>query len=179
MDEYILDVIDSEIESNSENGQFIIDDDTKAEWAIAKIKQAKAENERIKIACENAIAAYEARIEKADNKLVQDTGYLEHMLRGYFEIVSKKVSKTQATYQLPSGSLKVKFGGISYTKDDSKLVAWLKTNADQFIKVTETPDWAGLKKSITVANGQVVDENGEIVDGVVAENKPDTFIVEV
>jgi hypothetical protein len=48
-----------------------------------------------------------------------------------------------------------------------------------YIKVKETADWANLKKAIQVVGDKVVDENGEIVDGVLAVERPPTFEVEV
>jgi len=49
----------------------------------------------------------------------------------------------------------------------------------EYIKFKEIPDWAGLKKNVHVAGEHVVDENGEIIDGIKAVERPPVFEVEV
>ena len=49
----------------------------------------------------------------------------------------------------------------------------------EYIKVKESPDWANLKKTIQVVDNKVVDENGEVVEGITVVDRPPTFEVEV
>lgn len=87
----------------------------------------------------------------------------------------------QASYRLLSGTLTRKFGGVSMEKDDDKLVEFLKASGNlEFIKTEEKPKWGEYKKRLEIMGGSVVDkETGEIVDGVKAIEKPDTFSVDV
>ena len=65
--------------------------------------------------------------------------------------------------------------------DDDKLVEFLKASGNlEFIKTEEKPKWGEYKKRLEIMGGSVVDkETGEIVDGVKAIEKPDTFSVDV
>jgi hypothetical protein len=92
-----------------------------------------------------------------------------------------KQTKTQSTYKLPSGTLKRKFGTPEYNRDDKVLGAWLQSN--NYSGMYETvykPKWADLKKIIVVQDGKVIDpDSGIVVEGVTAEMRPDSFVVEV
>lgn len=178
--EIINEVID-EIEFNQPGcTKFIIDNDEKAEWALAKIREERAEAQRIISVCENMIKRYEEKIQAVKEQLPKKTAYLESQLMQYFEKVPKKKTKTMEKYDLPSGVLKKKYPRPEYKRDEDKLLQWLKErNMTDYIKVKESADWASLKKSIKTVGNKVVDENGEIVEGITVVERPAEFIVEV
>ena len=66
-------------------------------------------------------------------------------------------------------------------RDEATLLPWLKTNAPELIKVTEAADWAALKKRLIIApdGATVATEDGEIVPGVKAIQRPEVFRVEM
>ena len=133
-----------------------ITDDGCADWACRKIAEEKAELTRIRELAEAQIARIEEKVAAAERRFENGTRFLTSKLAEYFETVPHKTTKTKASYRLLSGTLTRKFGGASMEKDDDKLVEFLK------------------------ASGSVVDkETGEIVDGVKAIEKPDTFSVDV
>ena len=55
----------------------------------------------------------------------------------------------------------------------------MRSNRNDLIKIKESPKWAELKKEIQVANGTVLTQDGEIIECIKAEVKPDTFVVEI
>lgn len=159
---------------------FVIDNDNKAEWAIRKIAEERAEAQRYINVCNTMINEYQAKIQEAEEQLERNTGYLQSLLAQYFETVETKRTKTQETYKLPSGTLKKKYPQPQLKRDDTKLVEWLKnTGKTDYIKVKESADWANLKKIAQVKGNVVVDENGEIVEGIEVVERPPTFEVEV
>ncbi|AEE95312.1 host-nuclease inhibitor Gam family protein [Mahella australiensis] len=175
MDNIALEIIDEHVEEG-----FVIDDDAKAEWALRKIAEERAETQRYINVCQTMINEYQAKIQKAQGELNNSTSYLKSLLAQYFETVPKQKTKTQETYKLPSGALKKKYLAPEFVRDDEKLLAWLKErNMASYIKVKESPDWAGLKKNVHVSGECVADENGEIIDGVKAVERPPVFEVEV
>ena len=129
-----------------------ITDDGCADWACRKIAEEKAELTRIRELAEAQIARIEEKVAAAERRFENGTRFLTSKLAEYFETVPHKTTKTKASYRLLSGTLTRKFGGASMEKDDDKLVEFLK------------------------ASGK---ETGEIVDGVKAIEKPDTFSVDV
>lgn len=184
MDNVALKIID-EVIGNMEFEQpgcesFRIDNDEKAEWALAKIREEQAEAMRIMNVCKSMILHYEQEFKKVEEDLEKKTAYLKGQLEQYFERVEKKRTKTQEVYKLPSGTLKRKYPGAQFKRDDEALINWLKDRKmEEYIKVKESPDWANLKKMVQIAGDKVVDEDGEIIEGVTIVDRPSEFIVEV
>ena len=158
--------------------RFVIDNDEKAEWALKKIREEADEHDRL-IALASAEAERIARrVEEIDKAYENNTSWLKHQLSLYFDTVPHKTTKTQEKYALLSGTLVRKKGGIEYKRDDAALLSWLnESRLDQFIKTKLDVDWKELKARTSVSeDGMVIfDETGEIVDGVTAAQKPDTF----
>lgn len=163
-----------------EKKEFKIDNDGAAEWALEKIKAEKADMERLINLCEQKIAEYEEKIKLFKSQYENSTGFLVSCLQQYFNTVPRKKTKTQETYKLPSGTLKLKYPGPDFVRDEENLLKWLKdNNYTDFIKVRESADWAGLKAKIKVDKGNVITEDGELVEGVKAIDRPPEFKVEV
>jgi hypothetical protein len=173
--------IDEQFENTGEVPGFHINDDSAAEWAIKKIADRRAELSRQEMAIKTMISYYEHKLVKLREKAEHETSNLIGLLSLYAETVPMKQTKTQATYKLPSGTLKRKFGTPEYNRDDKVLGAWLQSN--NYSGMYETvykPKWADLKKIIVVQDGKVIDpDSGIVVEGVTAEMRPDSFVVEV
>lgn len=177
----IIDEVIADLEFEQPNCEpFKIDNDQKAEWALAKIREEQAEAMRIINVCKSIIMHYEEQMKKAEEDFEKKTAYLKSQLEQYFEMVEKRRTKTQEVYKLPSGTLRRKYPKPKYEKDDEKLVKWLKDRGlNDYIKVEEKPKWAEFKKAIKTVKGKVVDENGEVVEGITVVERPPTFEVEV
>lgn len=159
--------------------KFVIDNDEKAEWALTVIKAEKQERDRLIAVCEEKIHEYQQKIEDFKRKYENSTAHLISALNQYFHTVPRKKTKTQETYQLPSGKLKLKLPSIDFQRDDEKLIQWLDKNLASYVKVKKSPDWAGLKKIIQVAGDKVVTLDGEVIEGVTAVEKPASFEIDV
>lgn len=161
---------------------FMVDNDEKAEWALSKIREEQAEATRIKDTCQRMIKHYEGEMRKAEQDLNNNTEYFKSQLERYFGTVKTKKSPkgTQETYKLPSGTLKRKYPNPKYDVDDKKLVEWLKERKmEDYIEVKEKAKWGEFKKAVKQAGSKVVDENGEVVEGVEVIDRSPTFVVEV
>lgn len=157
---------------SKEDKPFIVDNDDSAEWCIRKINEA---NKKI----EDWTKWYQEQLEKQKQQCANEIAYFEGLLAQYFQTVPHKETKTQESYKLPSGTLKLKYPQPEFKRDDEKLINWLKYNQqNNFIKVYETPDWAELKKVVTVQGNCVVDSDGVIVEGITVEERDPVFEVE-
>ena len=172
-----------ELALSEEEVRFVVDDDQKAEWCIRKIAEAKKE-------MMDWIEFYVAQTDKVKDRCERRIQFFEMKLEQYFGSVPHKVTKTQESYQLPSGKLVVKKQAPEYERDDALILAWLKANdEDRFVKTKESVDWAELKKKIDVlqltagdeqvAEQVVFTETGEVVPGITVTERPDVFKVEV
>ena len=155
--------------------EFVIDSDTKAEWALKKIAEARSD-------CAAWVAWYEEKIKQIKEQTDFDTANLEAMLARYFDTVPHKKTKTQESYSLPGGKLVLKKQNAEYNYKDhqDETIAWLKKNGGaNYIKVKEELDWKSLKADTQALNGQIVTMDGEIVPGITVIERPDKFTVEV
>lgn len=163
--------IADEIARAAGTDRFIIDDDGKANWAVQRIQEAQAEILQWR-------AYYKDAMEKIEKRQMSRIEYLKHMLSEYFATVPHHSTKTQDSYDLPSGKLVRKYPGPKYEVEDAALVEWLKQSGmTDFVKVEtkEKPAWGELKKQVTVSGTNVVTEDGEIVPGVTVVNQEPTF----
>ena len=152
---------------------FVIDTDAKADWALQKIKEAREDRD-------TWVAWYQQKIKEITEQTDFDTMNLERMLAEYFQTVPHKKTKTQESYALRGGKLILKTQNPEYKRDDKTVIAWLKANGfEQFVKVKEELDWAGLKATTAVLNGKLFSEDGEEIPGVEVTEREAKFTVDV
>lgn len=167
-----------DVEVSQERKEFVIDDSTKAEWAVNAIKKDRDAAAEYIETCENMIKMYKDKINLATLKLENKTSYLEYLLAQYFETVEKKKTKAQETFALPSGKLVRKFGTNEFNRDEEKFVKWLKDNQyTSFVETKESAKWGEFKKVCDVSGDMLVDKDGQIVEGVTITKKADEFKV--
>ena len=155
---------------------FVIDNDVKAEWALRKIRERTAERDRILETSWEIIESYKAVIQTEADRAADEIAGLEGLLMQYFATVEHAATKTQETYRLPTGKLKMKLAFERMTPDDEALI----TAFPDFTERKPTLKWGELKKRLDTIDGKVIDtETGEIVQGVSLETVPPKFIVEV
>lgn len=149
-----------------------IQNDDEAEECIQAIKAAQADVEFWK----NYYAEALQKIADASRRIIDNN---TARLETYFDTLPHKKTRTQESYALPSGKLVRKHREPEFSRDDEELLSWLhENNGEKFIKIKESPDWAGLKKTLTVLGETVVDENGEIIPCIKATERPDEFKIE-
>ena len=160
---------------------WVCDSDAKAEWAMKKIREARADRDRM-------VAWYKKAIETIEKQTDFNTMNLEKMLFEYFQTVPHRKTKTQERYSFPGGKLYLKTQNPEYKRDEKTVIAWLKENGgEQFVKVKEELDWSALKDASGVVDGKLVagekvNEDGEIipiiVPGVEVVEREAKFVVE-
>lgn len=138
---------------------FRIQDDQRAEWALGKIAEAKAELAKWE-------AFYGQKLEAIRKDTQSTIDYMTFLLQQYFDTQERRVTKTGIEkYSLPSGELIRKPGGIDYQRDDEALLTWCAVHLPEAVKVTRKAGWADVKDHIK--------KTGEIPDGVtVVETDP-------
>ena len=171
MSERFMEAMDEIIDT----GVFTVKDDSTAQWCMKKIREAEADRAMWK-------AHYDAQMEKVNEAADESVAYFTAKLEAYFEQVPHKATKTQESYTLPGGKLIRKQQQPKYSTDDETLVPWLEENfMGQLVKVKKSADWAGLKKvlNLTPDGAHMATDEGEIVPGVLVEQRPAVFQVEV
>lgn len=150
---------------------FKIDSDSKAEWAVKRIKEAEREQNRLLALVDEERAELDVREKEIlDNYAKKTDGLkamLEEYLRAQYAKEEARETNTQITYQLLSGKLVYKKSSLELKQNADVLVNWCKEHLPDAVKVTYTPKWAEIKKNIKVVDGiPVYAPTGEVVDGV-------------
>lgn len=159
--------------------RFVIDNDKKADWAIEKIKDERAEFERLRKIALDRIAELNQRVKELQERTDRRTGNLEALLVEYFQTVTPtKLTKTQAQYELLSGKLVMKHQQPEFIRDEAALLSWAETTAPEYVRVEKKVSWADLKKKADVSGEDVLYE-GEVIPGITAKARPDVFEVQV
>jgi hypothetical protein len=156
---------------------FAVTDDSKADWCLRKIQQARqniakradfVDNETLRL----------RNWQEAENKRDQDTiSFMESQLAGYFEQLRESGALgKRKSYNLPHGTLATRKAAAKLSVDKPTLLAWLKANNPQYIVVKEEPAWGDFKKEVSVVGSTVIANGGLVVDGVtVEEPEGETF----
>lgn len=143
---------------------FVIDDMGKARWAVDKIAEKRAEIDEIEKFAQmqiNQIMAWAQRQKESANF---EIGHFECLLEQFAQ--KELADKKTKTLKLPNGRLVMGRKTVAFKKNDESLMAFVKENHKDFIKVKETVDWAEFKKTLRVEDGKAIDENGEIVPDI-------------
>lgn len=164
-----------QLQNEEERKPFEIDSDSKAEWAMRKIAELRADTEKWQ-------AHFDSQMDKIRKANEDSEAFFTTCLMRYFDQVPKHETKTQAKYSLPGGDLVRKKQEPEYKRDDSKLLGFLQENdMGEYVKQKPTLDWASLKKACAVQpDGTVVDkETGLVLEGIFAQERPDKFEVKI
>jgi len=158
--------------------RFVIDNDKKADWAIEKIKDERAEFDRLRKIALDRIAELNQRVKELQERTDRRTGNLEALLIEYFQTVKPtKITKTQTQYELLSGKLVMKKQQPLYERDETSLLNWAEATVPELIKVKKEVSWADLKKQADVSGDKLL-LDGEIIPGVTVVERDDVFEVQ-
>lgn len=151
-------------------------DDMDAEYMMGRIRAANAQYAKME-------AWYTRQLQKAKELRDNTVAWAEGNLRAYFDTIeTKKKTKTQVSYELPSGKLVLKHQEPKYDTQDAELVPWLKQNGLLgMVETKESAKWGELKKTLTLApdGKSMVTADGEVVPGVMVTPRDDKFTVTI
>ncbi len=155
--------------------------DRQAEWALGKISTAKKELARLEELAKVQIDEINQRLEAARTRQANEIHRMEELLLEYFNSVPHHKTKTQETYRLLSGVLRLKTSRPTAKRDDDQLTTWLADRGMfNFLKIKPSVKWADLSKKVDLSTGQpVFVDTGEIIEGVEVIPPSTTFSVEV
>lgn len=150
---------------------FKIDSDSKAEWAVKRIKEAEREQNRLLALVDEERAELDIREKQIADQYENRTSHLKELLQSYVQRVYENgdanETKTQIAYQLLSGKLVLKKPTTKIQQDDKALTEWCRTHLPERVKTTYKADWAEIKKNVKVVDGIAIYEpTGEVMSGV-------------
>lgn len=187
MDNVLLNIIDDFLEVEDEEKEvWKVKDDLEADWVLDRLREIKAEYNRSEMVVQDKIQQLQHYLQKEKKKADSEIEFFESKLREYFKTIedNAKDTKTQKSYKLPSGTLKLKKSKVDFDYDKDKLVkiADKYENMEDYIKTKKDFDWAEFKKQLEIDGDWIINkETGEIVeiDGLELKETDEKFSVEV
>lgn len=181
LEESLHDFLDQGLSTDGQQG-FSINNDEKADWAIRKILRLQQKNNDIKQLAElqiNKIKQWQERESEGNDNSIS---YLTSLLEPY---AKSKLDGKKKTVKMPSGNVSFRAKSPEYyiagNKVDGKnqrLIDHVKKSDPEFLKIEESVNWSEFKDNLkTLDTGQVVTNDGEILDFISIIEYPDTVSV--
>ncbi|ADQ13570.1 host-nuclease inhibitor Gam family protein [Halanaerobium hydrogeniformans] len=169
-----------------ESEHFVIDNDSKANWALRKIKHLKKKKKENKEFAKSEIEAIQKEIdeisewlESENSSLDNDIDYMEGMLRIYGEQLKDQDPELK-THKLPFGQLQFRKQRDKWKYDDQKLLEFAERNLKDTIKIKKKVDKRKLKSKVKVVGTKaVVADTGEVIDGITVLKRGEKFKVKI
>ena len=148
-----------------------------ANWAFRKLRAINTKAREIK----DIGAAEKARIEEWEKKelaiLENSTEFFEGLLVEY--LIRQKEVDPKFKISTPYGKVSSRKQQPKWNYEDEKVLEWLKANDTELIRIKEEVNKAELKKKYKVVGNEVVTKDGEIVEGITIEERPDSINIKV
>jgi hypothetical protein len=158
-----LPVDDFEVIEEQAREPFIVDDDSKADWAMRKLASVRRKQADNKAIFDREILRVSEWLDKVNTDLERDAEWFEANLRPY---ALQERSKDRKSIVLPHGTIKTVSGRVKFDiEDESEFLAWAETNAPELVRIKKEID----KKALGALNqdeDKVISTQGEIVPAV-------------
>lgn len=173
-------MVNSEINVHDET--FRILDMSALDWAFRKLAEIKAADAEIKQRADAQYEKIKQWEDKERGKLNEEINYFENLIQDFHfrTLMENPKAKTLST---PFGKSKSRRSAPAPEQVDKKALLEFvqENNMRDYIK--EDVKWADLKKSLQITEKDgapvVVDENGQIVPGVIVKPETINYTVEV
>ncbi len=147
--------------------RFIINDESKADWALKKIAEADNEIEKLERFAEAQMRQIETWLAKQTDKHLQTKEYMQSLLGEYVNMKREEDSKFKSI-TLPSGNVGLRANQKKWIyKDDVVLKALEQAKLDDFIKTEKKLNKQQIKKAFEVSDDKVINpDTGEVIEGI-------------
>ena len=155
-----------------------VDSMSSADWALRKIRARRAEMAELKKYADTEKARIDMWLKEQSETLQRDVDFFEAQLKPF--VADALEGKKTKTLKFPCGSCSFKKSAPKFTKNESELLEYIKTNYNSYVDVTvkESVNWAEFKKTLQFAQGgKLITADGEVVPGVTYTVEEDSFTV--
>lgn len=177
LNELELEEAQDTVEAVEVGGRFIIEDLDSANWAFRKLRAIEEKEQEVKELAKREIYRIN-EWKETELKATEDSkGFFESLLMEYY--IKQKESNDKFKLSTPYGKVTSRKQQPKFTRNEEELLKWTKENKPNFVKIKESANWTELKKNIVVKDNLVITEDGEIVEGVTATERPDNIKIKV
>lgn len=165
------------LETPKTQERFRIDNLEAANWAFRKLAAIERKRKEIQELANKEIERIKEWQEREERSLDNSKEYFEGLLTEYFAREREKDPKFKIS--TPYGKVSARKQQPKWHYDEDKLVKWLKENNQNLLRVKYEPDKNEIKRVYKVVGTNVVTEDGEIVEGITVEERPEKITIKV
>lgn len=155
---------------------FVVEDMKAADWACRKVARYMELKKQIDDYVKEEIARLKEYQARMDSEYDDHINFLTAKLQPFAEAQIEGTKKK--SFRLPGGNLQFRTN-YDVTKDDEKLMAYVKETCPEYIKVEESVKWGDFKKQLTwTPKGVAVTPDGEVLD-FISRTEKKSFKVEI
>lgn len=154
-----------------------LENDADADSALHKIQRLNRGIEWARKLAEQQKQKIDAWLEQQIANRQEAIASQENLLRLYAE--DRLKNSKRKSVSLPSGKFGFRKGQPKIEHQDDVLLQYAKEANQKYVKVKESLDWSGLKKSCVIDHDKMIDENGEVLPGITIHPAEQTFYVSV
>lgn len=165
------------VEAAEVGGRFEIKDLESANWAFRKLAVIERKRKEIRELADKEIERIKNWQEQEEKSLDYSKEFFEGLLTEYFAREREKDPKFKVS--TPYGKISTRKQQPKWHYDEDKLVKWLKENNQNLLRVKYEPDKNEIKKTYKIVGTNVVTEDGEIVEGITIEERPEKVTIKV
>jgi hypothetical protein len=153
---------------------FTVDNDSKADWALRKLAEARRRLHERRAFVEVELArlqAWQAKLDAEDTRLIS---YMEQLLADYFEhLQAQGRLGRKKSYRLPHGQLTAHQVPTHWAVDEEELLAWAEPLG--LVRINKISAWKEIKARLIASAPQprapAIDmRTGELVPGVTVKD---------
>lgn len=164
-------------DGTQEKERFKIENLEAANWAFRKLAAIERKKKEIQELANKEIERIKAWQEQEERGLDNSKEFFEGLLTEYFAREREKDPKFKIS--TPYGKVTARKQQPKWNYDEDKLVKWLKENNQNLIRIKYEPDKNEIKKTYKIVGTNVVTEDGEIVEGISVEERPEKITIKV
>lgn len=165
----------SEYGYNTQDG-WVIENEQAAAWAMRKLAEIERERARAEEVATAEIERIKAWTAEQDRKAAEKSAYFEAAIQAFYD--RKLEEDPKYTLKTPDGSASYRKQPAKWEYDDAAVIAYMQERGMKaFLREKVELAKAELKKAVQVVDGQAVDANGEIIDGIRVTEQPQKFAV--
>lgn len=177
---------ESDYERDLQNEKFEVDNDSKADWCLKRIKKIDDDYKRVDDLLQKQ--ASEIKLKREQLKRLRD--YEAQVFIDFLEEYARecdlemKPAKTQESYKLTKGSIIYKYPKTNLVPDREVLLESVKKveGLEEYVEQKENLKWGEFKKRLQAVSGLIVDkETGQVLEleGLDIEEVPGEYTVKI
>lgn len=169
-----------ELESIEKSESFQVTNLDSANWAFKKLEALKAKENEINEVAEKELDRIKYWQSEELASIEKDKEYFEYLVTDYYK--REKENDKHFKLSTPYGKVTSRKGAkVFEVKNEQGVIDQLEQRGfTDFVKTTKKLNQADMKKAFNVSDdGTVIDDNGEVLDGIRMIEKPTSYSVKV